>query len=81
MKTKAIKKNALAAQACNALFSPFVLLVDGLMACEARYVLQRFATALSTKWSTSYGEVMGWVQTRLSLLSSEQQTYVYRGQG
>ena len=60
------RKYVQAAQACHASFSPFVLSVDGLMALEACFVVQWFARALSTKWSKSYGEVMGWVKTRLS---------------
>ena len=56
-----------AAQACHASFSPFVLTVDGLMAREARFVMQQIDRTLSTKWSKSYGVVMGWVQTRMSI--------------
>ena len=40
--------------------------VDGLMAREARFVLQRFADKLSLNWRKPYSEVMGWIQTRLS---------------
>ena len=64
-KEKKIKYNQ-ASQAHHASFSPFVLTVDGLMAREACFVVQRIARALSTKWSKSYGVVMGWVQTRMS---------------
>ena len=62
---KKIKYNQ-ASQAHHASFSPFVLMMNGLMAREARFVVQRIARALSTKWSKSYGVVMGWVQTRMS---------------
>ena len=59
------RKYTQSAQARHASFSPFVLMVDGLMAWEARFVVQLIARALSTKWSKSYGVVMGWVQTRM----------------
>ena len=60
------RKYTQAAQARHASFSPFVLTVDGLMAREARFVVQWITRTLSTKWSKSYGVVMGWVQTRMS---------------
>ena len=60
------RKYTQATHARHASFSPFVLTVDGLMAREAHFVVQRIARALSTKWSKSYGVVMGWVQTRMS---------------
>ena len=55
--------------AAQASFSPFVVLVDGLLALEAleaQFTVQRFADRLSTKWSKPYSEVMVWLQTRLS---------------
>ena len=61
-----IRKYVQAALARHASFSPFVLSVDGLMACEARFVVQRFADKLFIKWRKPYCEVIGWVQTRLS---------------
>ena len=60
------RKYAQAAQAQPASFSTFVLSMDGLMACEAQFVVLRFASKLSTKWRKSYGEGMGWTQTQLS---------------
>ena len=60
------RKYSHAAQARHASFSPFVVSVDGLLAREARFTVQRFADRLSTKWSKPYSEVMGWLQTRLS---------------
>ena len=69
------------AQACHASFSPFVLMVDGLMARKARFVVQRIATALSTKWSKSYGVVMGWVQTRMSFAILQAMKAWKMGQG
>ena len=47
-------------------FSPFVLSVDGHMAREAHSVVKRVASKLASMWGRSYGEVMGWVQSRLS---------------
>ena len=44
----------------------FIIIIIGLMAWEARFVVQQIARALATKWSKSYGVVMGWVQTRMS---------------
>ena len=40
--------------------------VDGLLALEAQFTVQRFADRFSTKWSKPYNEVMVWLQTRLS---------------
>ena len=60
------RKYSYAAQAWHASFSPFVVLVDGLLAQEARFTVQRFADRLSNKWSKPYSEVMGWLQTRPS---------------
>lgn len=57
---------------------PLFCCLDGLMVCEACFVVQRFIGALSTKWSKSYGEVMG--ELDCHLLSSKQQTYVCEGQ-
>ena len=59
------QKRKYAAEAHHAYFSPFVLSVD---ACEAWFVVQRFASKLSTKWNKSYEEVMGSAQTRLSFV-------------
>ena len=59
-------KYAHAAQARHASFSPFVVSVDGVMAREAQFMVQRLADRLSTRWSKPYSEVMGWLQTRLS---------------
>ena len=61
------RKYTQALQACHASFSPFMLTVDSLMAQEARFVMQRIDRALSTKWRKSYGVVMGWVPTRMSI--------------
>ena len=36
------------------------------MVREARFVVQQITRVLATKWSKSYGVVMGWVQTRMS---------------
>ena len=60
------RKYAQAALARHASFSSFVLSMDGLMVHEAQFVVMRFASKLSTKWRKSYGEGMGWAQTRLS---------------
>ena len=54
-----------ASQAHQASFSPFVLSVDGLMARKAHSTVKRVASKLAIKWGRSYGEVMGWVQSRL----------------
>ena len=61
------RKYTQAAQACYASFFPFVLTVDGLMAREARFVMQQIDRVLCTMWSKSYGVVMGLVQTRMSI--------------
>ena len=61
------RKYTQAAQACHASFSPFVLTVNSLMAREACFVMQWIDRALSTKWSKSYGVVVGWVKTRMSI--------------
>ena len=53
------RKYTQAAQARHASFFPFVFTVDGLMVQEAHFVVQQIATALSTKWSKSYGVVIG----------------------
>ena len=52
------RKYTKAAQARHASFFPFVFTVDGLMVQEAHFVVQQIATALSTKWSKSYGVVI-----------------------
>ena len=51
-----------------AIFSSFVLSVDGLMARKARSAVMHMASKLATKWGRSYCEVMGshWVQSPLS---------------
>ena len=60
------RKYTHAAQAHHASFSPLVVSVDGVMAWEARFTVQRFVDRFSTIWSKPYSEVMGWLQTRLS---------------
>ena len=40
--------------------------VDGKTPQKAQFVVQRFADRLFTKWGKSYGEVLGWVRSRLS---------------
>ena len=60
------RKYTHAAQARHASFFPFVASVEGVMAREGRFTVQRFADRLSTRWSKPYSEVMGWLQTRLS---------------
>ena len=56
-----------------------MLSVDGVMAREARFVVQRFADRLSTKWGKSYGEVLGWVRSRLSFAISRATNRCVRG--
>ena len=59
------RKHTQASLAHQASFSPFVLSVDGLMACEAHSAVKRVASKLVTKQGRSYGEVMGLVQSQV----------------
>ena len=48
-------------------FTPICCSVDGMFANEAQVFLSRVAERLMIKWERSYGEVMGWIRTRMSL--------------
>ena len=59
------RKYRLAAEACHASFSPFVISVDGALGKEAALFLSRIADRLSVAWGRSYGNVLGWLKARL----------------
>ena len=52
----------------HALFSLFVVSIDGYMGREPKVVLSRFAEKLVSLWKKPYPMVMGWVQTRMSFV-------------
>ena len=60
------KKYAQETEVRQASFYLFVPWVDGLMAWGAWFIIKCFDDRLSSKWGKSYGEVIVWVQTRLS---------------
>ena len=55
-----------AAEFRRASFSPFVISVDGAPGHEADRLMKRLSESLALKWSTSYGEVLGWLRARMS---------------
>ena len=61
------RKYSEAVEARWAFFTPFVVSVDGVLGCEANYLLKRFADKLSQKWKTPYSQIMGWVRAMIYL--------------
>ena len=48
------------------MFTPICCLVDGMFANEAQVFLIAVAERLMMKYKRTYGEVMGWIRTRMS---------------
>jgi hypothetical protein len=48
-------------------FTPFVILVDGLLGYEAKNLLKRLAFHLAEKWQKPYSVTCGLVKSRISL--------------
>jgi len=55
-----------AAESCHASFTPFVVLVDGVLGHKASMFLQCLAERLSSGWGKSYGHVLMWIHVRLA---------------
>ena len=47
-------------------FMPLCFSTDGMLGTEVDFFLCRMADRLSAKWKRSYGEVIGWIRSRLS---------------
>ena len=60
------RKYSLACQSRCASFTPLCVSVDGLLAPEARFFVQRLSDNLSMKWEQPFGVVSSWVRARLS---------------
>eukprot|EP00978_Attheya_sp_CCMP212_P019465 scaffold54527_cov24-Attheya_sp.AAC.2 len=48
-------------------FTPCVLLVDGMLATEAKELNKRLAGKIANRWKTTYPKVCGWVNARISI--------------
>ena len=74
------RKYTQAVKACHPAFSPFTLLVGGVMVWESLFVGGASLTRqLSNKWGKPYGEVLGWVQNRLLFAILRATNYCVRG--
>ena len=63
------EKKAKYSAACeerHALFTPLCCSVDGMLGGEAEVFVKVIGERLASKWDQSYGEVMGWIRSRLS---------------
>ena len=60
------KKYLNACEEQQGLFTPICCSADGMFANEAKVFLSRVAERLTIKWERTYGEVMGWMSTRMS---------------
>ena len=60
------RKCSLACQSHRASFTPLCVSVDGLLAPEARFFVQRLSDNLSMKWEQPFGVVSSWVRACLS---------------
>ena len=60
-------------------FTPICCSVDGMFANEAQIFLSRVAEILMIKWERTYGEVMGWIKTRMSFAMLRSSILCLRG--
>ncbi len=60
------KKYGEACEERHPLFTPFCCSVDGMLGVEAEVFLKIIGERLAVKWDSSYGEMMGWLRSRLS---------------
>ena len=58
---------------------PICCSVDGMFANEAEVFLSRVAERVVIKWERTYGEVMGWIRTRMSFAISRSTILCLRG--
>ena len=59
----------------HASFTPIVLSISGGMGPIATTFHKRLADRLASKWNSSYSQTIGWLQCRLSFLSSAHPSY------
>ena len=60
------KKYLDAVEARHASFTPFVISIDGVLACETNSVMKHLATKIALKWEIPLSEVTGWVRATLA---------------
>ena len=66
MAEKEKKKYSEACEERHSLLTPFCCSVDGMLGVEAEVFLKVIGERLAVKWDASYGEMMGWLRSRLS---------------
>ena len=62
-------------------FSPFVVLVGGILGVEATATLKRLASRLATKWKQPYSKMCGHVNSRIAILCCAPHTAAYGDPG
>ena len=60
------RKYSAAAEERCATFTPFVVLVDGVLGHVAQQLMKRLGDRIALKWEKSHSVVMGWVHARLA---------------
>ena len=48
-------------------FTPFIILIDGLMCEEAKSFIKRLSHMLADKWEKPYSQVRGYVNSKISV--------------
>ena len=72
-------KYSLACQNHRASFTPLCASVDGLLAPEARFFVQRISDNLFMKWEQPFSVVSSWVRARLSFATLREALLCVRG--
>ena len=60
-------------------FTPFVLLVDGLLQREVSHFVKRLSASLASKWEKSFSDVLAFVHCRLQFASVRSASMCLRG--